>query len=203
MSNKNKMSQLDAMLTRVPLTLTVLEKFCQNSFFSNFWRKIVDQFSAVEHYICHILGMVGPIDVKQKGDESTGCYTDPGTIDLTFDLVLWPWIFNVELYLGNGRPDCHGTKGTGVVRMPAAAAVLPTLFNFPGKPLQLISSNHTWFTYGCGKNFWHPSRWPWVKVTKLPKWDAIYLVPMIKWEQLVQSLQNFVGISALLCYLSD
>ena len=31
---------------------------------------------------------------------------------------LWPWIFNVKLYLGNGRPDCHGTKGTGVDRMP-------------------------------------------------------------------------------------
>ena len=30
----------------------------------------------------------------------------------------WPWIFKVKLYLGNGRPDCHGTKGTGVDRMP-------------------------------------------------------------------------------------
>ena len=33
----------------------------------------------------------------------------------------------------------------------STAAVLPTLFNFPGKPLKLISSNHTWLTYGCGK----------------------------------------------------
>ena len=31
---------------------------------------------------------------------------------------LWPWIFKVKLYLGNGRPDCHGTKGTGIDRMP-------------------------------------------------------------------------------------
>ena len=38
----------------------------------------------------------------------------------------------------------------------SAAAVLPTLFNFLGKPLKLISSNHTWLTYGCGKKFWHP-----------------------------------------------
>ena len=45
-------------------------------FLSDFLRKILNPFSAVEHYICHILGMVGPIDVKQKGNESTGCYAD-------------------------------------------------------------------------------------------------------------------------------
>ena len=77
----------------------------------------------------------------------------------------------------------------------SAAAVLPTLFNFLGKPLKLISSNHLWLTYGCGKISWHPSRWPWVKVNKLPKWDRFYLVPKIKWEQLLQLLQNLVGIS--------
>ena len=44
---------------------------------------------------------------------------------------------------------------------PPPAAVLPTLFNFRGKPLKLISPNHTRLTYGCGKFFWHPSRWPW------------------------------------------
>ena len=31
---------------------------------------------------------------------------------------LWPWIFKVILCLGNGRPHCHGTKGTGVDMMP-------------------------------------------------------------------------------------
>ena len=35
---------------------------------------------------------------------------------------LWPWlllwIFEVKLYLGDGRTDCHGTKGTGVDWMP-------------------------------------------------------------------------------------
>ena len=45
-------------------------------FFSNFLRQISNPFSGVEHYICHILGMVGPIDVKQKVNESTGCYAD-------------------------------------------------------------------------------------------------------------------------------
>ena len=67
-------------------------------------------------------------------------------------------------------------------------------FQLPGKPLKPISSNHTWLTYGCGKIFWHPSRWPWVKVTKLPKRDSIYFVPTIKWEPLIQSLQNLVVI---------
>ena len=30
-----------------------------------------------------------------------------------FDLYIWPWIFKVKLYLGNGRPDYRGMKGTG------------------------------------------------------------------------------------------
>ena len=66
---------------------------------------------------------------------------------------------------------------------------------FRKKTLKLISSNHTWLTYGLVKTFWHPSRWPGVKVTKLPKRDRIYLVSMIKREPLIQSLQNLVGIS--------
>ena len=74
-----------------------------------------------------ISGMRGPIvmerkgresigcpDVKHKGNESTGCCADWGTCDL----CLWLSIFKVRLYLGNGRPDCHGTKGTVVNRMP-------------------------------------------------------------------------------------
>ena len=36
-----------------------------------------------------------------------------------------------------------------------------------------------------------------LKVTKLPKRDPIYLVPTIKWEPLIQSLQTFVGIFPL------
>ena len=43
-------------------------------------------------------------------------YLWPWPLTLTFDL--WPWIFKVKLYLGNGRPNCHGMKGTRVSRMP-------------------------------------------------------------------------------------
>ena len=71
----------------------------------------------------------------------------------------------------------------------AATAVLPILLNSPGKPLQRISLNHTWLTYGCGQIVWQPFRWPWVEVTKLPKRDVIYLLPTIKWELLIQSLE--------------
>ena len=47
-------------------------------------------------------------------------------LTLTFDIdfwpwifkVKWPWIFKVKLYVRKGRPNCHGTKGTGVNRMP-------------------------------------------------------------------------------------
>ena len=46
------------------------------NFFSNFFRKILDPFSPVEPSIFHILGMVGPFDVKQKGNDSTACYAD-------------------------------------------------------------------------------------------------------------------------------
>ena len=51
---------------------------------------------------------------ETKKNESAGCYAEKGT----FDLDLWPWIFKVNLYLGNGRPDCHGMKGMGVNMMP-------------------------------------------------------------------------------------
>ena len=120
----------------------ILPEFCFLAIFSG---KISNPFSAVEHYICHILGMVGPIDVKQKGNESTGCYADWGT----FDLDLWPWIVKVKLYLGNGRPNCHETNGTGVDRMPWCETLrkwgirtlrwggyfwpLPVTFNFQGQ----------------------------------------------------------------------
>ena len=94
--------------------LIKLWRISAKSFFSECLCEIFNPFSQVEHSICHILGIVGPIDVKQKGNESTRCYADY----VTFDLDLWPWIFKVKLHLGNGRPDCHGTKGTGVKRMP-------------------------------------------------------------------------------------
>ena len=45
-------------------------------FLANFSGKFQVRFSQVEHSIYHILGMVGPVDVKQEGNESTGCYPD-------------------------------------------------------------------------------------------------------------------------------
>ena len=44
--------------------------------------------------------------------ELTGGCADWGT----FDLDLWSWIFKVKLYLGNGRPDCHGMNGKKQLR---------------------------------------------------------------------------------------
>ena len=44
-------------------------------------------------------------------------------------------------------------------------------FQLSGKPLKLISSNHTWLTDGFGKIFGYQSWCAWVKVTKLPKRD--------------------------------
>ena len=83
-------SNLDTMLTRVPLTLT---------FDLDFW-----PLTCISE-----IGL--PIVMERKGRESIGC---PDVKHFDF----WPWIFKVKLYLANGRPDCHGTKGTGVDRMP-------------------------------------------------------------------------------------
>ena len=83
----------------------------------------------------------------------------------------------------------------------AAVTVLLTFFNFLTKPLKLISSNHTWLTYGSGNLFWHPFRWPWVKVTKLPKRNAIYIVPTVKWEPLLQSLDRYIPLIMLSTWL--
>ena len=54
------------------------------TFLPNFYLKFQIVFSPIEHSICHILGIVGPVDVKQKGNELTGCYADWGTFDLEF-----------------------------------------------------------------------------------------------------------------------
>ena len=71
-----------------------------------------------------ISGMGGPIVMERKGRESIGCpevkkvwkWVDWALRWLGY---LWPLplTFKVKLYHGNGRPDCHGTKGTGVDRM--------------------------------------------------------------------------------------
>ena len=106
MWNRKEMSQLDAMLTRVPLTLTFDLEFLRSNCISGLGGPIVTERKERES--------IGCPDVKHKGNESTRHCTDWGT----FDLDRWPWIFKVRLYLGNGKPDCHGTKGMGVNRMP-------------------------------------------------------------------------------------
>ena len=120
-------------------------------FLSNFFVKFQIRFSPIEHSTCHILGMVGPIDVKQKGNESTGWYADYGT----FDIDLWPWIFKVKLYLGNWRPDCHETKGTGVDIMPWCETLMKWI---------------SWMLPWLGT--FDLDRWPWVFMVKLHLWNG-------------------------------
>jgi len=90
MRNKKEMSQLKGTLTWVPLTLTFDLEFSRSFLPSN---RIVG--------ICYILRMDGPIDAKQKGNESTEWHADLGTLDPD----LWPSIskviFTVKLK-GNG-----------------------------------------------------------------------------------------------------
>ena len=66
-------------------------------------RKILNPFSPVEPSICHILGMVGPIDVKQMSQ--LHAMLTRVLLTLTFDLDLWPLIYKVKLYLGNGKGE--------------------------------------------------------------------------------------------------
>ena len=77
----------------------------------------------------------------------------------------------------------------------AAAAVLSILFNFLEKPLKLISSSHAWWPMGVEKCFGtHFGDLG----SRLLSYQSGTLVPMVKWEPLIQSLQNLVGIFPLL-----
>ena len=105
MRNKMEMSQLDATLTRVTLTLI---------FDLDLWPWIfmVKPYLGNRRPDCH--------GAKGTGvDRMPWCETLQKWVNwmLRWLRYLWPWIFKVKLYLGNGRPDCHGTKGTGVDRM--------------------------------------------------------------------------------------
>ena len=95
------MSQLDATLTRVPLTLT---------FDLDLWPWIVKVklYFGNERPDCHGMKGTGVYRMpwyETLKNEATGCCADW----VTSDLDLWPWIFKVKLNLGNGRPNCHGT----------------------------------------------------------------------------------------------
>ena len=87
------MCQLDTALTGVPLTLTFDLEFSRSNCISGMGGPIVMERKGRES--------IGCPDVKHKGNKSTGCCADWGP----FDLDIWPWIFKVKLYLGNGWPD--------------------------------------------------------------------------------------------------
>ena len=99
------MSQRDATLTRVPLTLTFDDLLP--------WIFKVRLYLGNGRPDCHGSKGMGVVRIPwyetlRKWVNWTLCWLG----------YLWPWIFKVKLYLGNGRPNCHGRKGTGVDRMP-------------------------------------------------------------------------------------
>ena len=80
--------------------------------------EILDPFSPVEDYNCISWEWLVWLMSNKKEMRQLDAPLTRGPLTLTFDLGLWPWIFEVKLYIGNGRPNCHGTKGRGVNRMP-------------------------------------------------------------------------------------
>ena len=104
MWNTKEISQMEAALTGVPFTLT-----------------FDLDFFTVKLY----LGNGRPDFHGTKGtgvDRMSWCETLRKWVNwkLCWLGYLWPWplIFKVKLYLGNGKLDCHGTKGTGVDSLP-------------------------------------------------------------------------------------
>ena len=57
----------------------------KNVFFGKFLQKFRMCFFKVKHFIGHISGMVGPIDLKQKGGALIGYWVN--YVTLTFDLT--------------------------------------------------------------------------------------------------------------------
>ena len=78
MWNKKEMSQLDATLTRVPLTLTLTFdlEFSRSNCISGMGGPIVMEWKGRESIWCP--------DVKHYGNETTGCCANWGTFDLEF-----------------------------------------------------------------------------------------------------------------------
>ena len=115
MWNKKEMSQLDATLTKVPLTLTFALDiwpwiFKVKLYFGN-GRPIVMERKGRE--------TIGCPNVKHQGNESSGCCADWGTFDI--DLP-WPWPLTLncqgQIVSQEWEAQSHATKGTGVDRMP-------------------------------------------------------------------------------------
>ena len=150
---------------------------------NNYW------LYSIDYLICFInlLIIVIILHLFYASLNEKQCSSNRGLLMYIYLCVWYMPLKQLSSHPGNRGTYCFWSVSAAVSATAVSAAVavvLPTLFNFPGEPLKLISSNHTRLTYGCGKNFWHSSRWPWV--TKLPKRDAIYLVPMIKREPLIQ-----------------
>ena len=100
------MSQLDAALTGVPLTLTFDLEFSRSNCIS---------------------GMGGQIVMERRGtgvDRMPWCETVKKWVNGTLRWLGYFWPLPLTLYFQgqivsrNGRPDSHGTKGTGVYRIP-------------------------------------------------------------------------------------
>ena len=108
----------------------MLEKLCRKLIFVKFSLEILDVIFQVKHSIGHISGMVGPIDVKQKGDASVGYWVIYMTLtfDLNHDLDLW--FFKVKfqkscLYLRNRHLIDMKRKQSKSIRYWADCMVLP------------------------------------------------------------------------------
>ena len=77
-------------------------------FFCEFFRKILNPFSPVEQFICHILGMVGPVDVKQKRKGVNWMLSWLGY------LWLWP-LLTLTFDLEFSRSNCISGMGGPIV----------------------------------------------------------------------------------------
>ena len=75
------------LVTWLDLRVILFETLFLPNFLWKFWMC----FFKVKCSIGHIWGMVGPIDVKRKGDASVGYWVNyvTSTFDLTHDLDLW------------------------------------------------------------------------------------------------------------------
>ena len=92
--------------------------------FSEFARKISNVFSPSWSFYLPYLrnGWSSWCEIKKEMSRLDAMLT---SVPLTLTFDIWPWIFKVKLYLGNWRPDCHGTKGMGVDRMPWCEILMP------------------------------------------------------------------------------
>ena len=86
-----------------------------------------------------------------------------------FDLELWHWICKANLYLGNGRPDCHGSKGWSryYALMDAALTGVPLTLNFQGQIVSRNGSPDCHETKGMGVD-----RVPWRETQSLSDLEA-------------------------------